>query len=321
MNIEYIYKLHRALNAHHGPVSTTDLLTTLDCSRSTLQRTLAFLRDNLGAPIINVPNRGYFYDQVAPKFELPGVWFRPDELEALLVMDQLLAQLQPGLLHEHMEAVRTKVRDLLDRGTGERGRFPSNRIRILPAHARRIRSEELTLTATAVIERRKLSFDYAGRANAETTKRTVSPQRLVHYRDQWYADCWDEDKQSLRTFSVDRMAKIRLMREPARNIDEGELNQALTGGYGMFAGPARHKARLVFTEERARWVADEEWHPDQQGRVLEDGRYELTVPYSAPTELVGEILRHGAGVKVVAPDELKNLVQRTLAQAHAQYER
>ena len=58
---------------------------------------------------------------------------------------------------------------------------------------------------------------------------------------------------------------------------------------------------LRFTPKRARWVADEHWHPQQQGRFLEDGRYELRIPYADPRELVMDILRHGADVEVVSP--------------------
>lgn len=55
---------------------------------------------------------------------------------------------------------------------------------------------------------------------------------------------------------------------------------------------------LRFTAERARCVADERWHPRQTGSFLDDGRYELQVPYSDLRELVMDILRHGPDVEV-----------------------
>ena len=70
---------------------------------------------------------------------------------------------------------------------------------------------------------------------------------------------------------------------------------------------------------RARWVADEQWHPRQTGRFLEDGRYELRVPYSDPRELVMDILRHGPDVEVMAPPELSAAVAETLRAASGQY--
>jgi len=46
------------------------------------------------------------------------------------------------------------------------------------------------------------------------------------------------------------------------------------------------KARIRFTPEAARWVAEEHWYSDQIGYWVDDGRYELQVPYSNPTELL-----------------------------------
>ena len=52
-------------------------------------------------------------------------------------------------------------------------------------------------------------------------------------------------------------------------------------------------------------VSAEHWHPNQKGKFLEDGSYELKVPYSKDIELVMDILRYGAGVKVLQPKELR----------------
>ena len=64
-------------------------------------------------------------------------------------------------------------------------------------------------------------------------------------------------------------------------------------------------AKLRFTPERARWVASEQWHPQQKAATDADGHYLLELPYSNPTELVMDILRHGAGVEVLAPPALQ----------------
>lgn len=71
--------------------------------------------------------------------------------------------------------------------------------------------------------------------------------------------------------------------------------------------------------KQSRWVADEQWHPQQAGRFLEDGRYELRVPYSDPRELVMDILKHGPDVEVMAPSELRAAVADRLRAASGQY--
>ena len=320
MNIDRVYSLHQIFRARRRPVSTAELMEKLGCSRSTLHRTIEYLRDRLCAPIDNVSGSGYFYDQSAETYELPGIWFRPDELEALLVMDHLLHKVQPGLLNERISPLRGRLKEILAAGVPKRREFPMQRVRILPIHARKLTTGQLIPVSSALVERLQLSCEYTARSKAGVKQRRVSPQRIVYYRDQWYLDCWDEDKRALRTFSVDRMQKIKVLDQPAHELAEEELNALLTSGYGIFSGRAQHRARLRFSAERAKWVADEQWHPDQESRYLEDGRYELTIPYSDPTELVGDILRHGAEVEVVAPSALAKQVRDQLKRALAQYQ-
>jgi len=76
---------------------------------------------------------------------------------------------------------------------------------------------------------------------------------------------------------------------------------------------------LRFSAERARWVADERWHPEQAGQFLTDGRFELRIPYRDARELIMDILRHGPEVEVVEPEVLRSAVAECLKAALAQY--
>ena len=137
------------------------------------------------------------------------------------------------------------------------------------------------------------------------TQREVSPQRLVHYRNNWYLDAWCHLRNDLRAFAVDSIRRAEILEKSAKNVSEKRLNEVLGAGYGIFAGANVCWATLRFSPERSRWVASERWHPQQKGRFLEDGQYELTVPYSNDPELLMDILKYGADCTVLAPDELK----------------
>jgi predicted DNA-binding transcriptional regulator YafY len=155
------------------------------------------------------------------------------------------------------------------------------------------------------LQRRKLWFQYHARGSDERSERTVSPQRLTHYRESWYLDAWDDKRDALRTFSVDRIRRPTVLDETAADIAEFELDAHYASAYGIFGGIADKTAVLLFSKERARWVADEQWHPQQQGSYREDGRYELKIPYRDSRELLMDILRHGPEVEVLAPASLR----------------
>ena len=82
-------------------VTRAQFLDALEVSPATFKRDLEYLRDRLAAPIVwDRERRGYCYEKVedGEQFQLPGLWFNTSEIQALLSMDALLENLQPGVL-------------------------------------------------------------------------------------------------------------------------------------------------------------------------------------------------------------------------------
>ncbi len=315
-----IFRLHAILAGRRTPISLEELKDKLDCSKATVHRTINALKDYLGAPIVfDSERQGYRYtaDAKAPEFELPGLWFTPAELQALAIMQRLLQEAGRGLLEEHVGALARRLQEL----TRHKRLNLSESARRLkfPALAARPAGAAFQVAISATLERKKLKMHYHARGTDERTWRTISPQRVIHYRESWYLDAWDEDKQALRSFSIDRIRELTVLNEPAALIPEEELDRHYSSSYGIFSGQADKVAVLHFSAERARWVADEQWHPQQESTYLADGTYELRIPYSDSRELTMDILRHAAHVKVVGPASLQKEVRAQLAAALAQY--
>jgi predicted DNA-binding transcriptional regulator YafY len=121
-------------------------------------------------------------------------------------------------------------------------------------------------------------------------------------------DAYCHKREALRSFAVDRISASRSLDQAALEFSDAELDVHFSSSYGIFAGKPKETAVLLFSPERARWVADEQWHPQQQGTLLPDGSYELRIPYANASELVMDILKHGAGVEVLEPAELRQEV-------------
>jgi predicted DNA-binding transcriptional regulator YafY len=161
---------------------------------------------------------------------------------------------------------------------------------------------------TALVQRKRLQIAYAARGTGQTTTREVSPLRLVHYRENWYLDAWCHLRKGLRNFALDAMVTARLLDATATEVSEAKLDALSGPSYGIFSGGTVRWARLLFTTERARWVAHERWHPAQQGRVQADGSYLLRIPYTDHRELIMDILKHGAHCEVLGPANLRRMV-------------
>lgn len=310
---ERFYHIDRLLNERRV-VPVQVFLEELEVSLATFKRDLEYLRERFNAPIVwDRDAGGYRFDAPSsgPRYELPGLWFNSSEVIALLTMQQLLRNLEPGLLAEHVEPLLARLQTILGEGNVTVGDI-EKRIRFHRQAARVHDGKHFTLVATAVLQRKRLVINHYVKSRDETITREVSPQRLTFYREAWYLDAWCHLRNELRSFALDAMKKVTLSKEPAKDVSDKEIARILDGGYGIFSGKDLQWAELEFTAEQARWVSRETWHQKQQGHFEPDGSYRLKVPFSNPTELIMDILRHVPAVKVISPPELREQVRAML---------
>ena len=320
---ERIYKIDHIL-AERTCVPRKTLEEYLGVSWATLKRDLAYMKDRLNAPVVfDRELGGYRFDRnekrAGPKYELPGLWFSAEEIHALLTMQHLLSRLdRGGLLGSHVKPMLARLTGLL--GTAEdTAHEVRRRVKIASLGAREFHLHQFQAVGSALLRRKRLAIRYHARGTDETTEREVSPQRLIHYRDNWYLDAWCHLRDGLRSFSVDAIEKAEILDKRAKEVADARLDEVLGAGYGIFSGNRIAWATLQFTPARARWVATERWHSKQEGRFLKDGSYELKLRYADDRELVMDVLKYGADCKVVGPKALRDKVAAELARAGTQY--
>jgi predicted DNA-binding transcriptional regulator YafY len=318
--LERFYKIDQLLKERRV-VSFALFEEKLGMSRASVKRDLAYMRERFNAPIeYDREANGYRFGapRSGPRYELPGLWFNATEIYALLTTLQLLSNLQPGLLDGQVKPVLERLRSIL--GTGDHSwEEVAKRMRIFLPERREGQAAHFSVIAAALLKRLRLWIRHYNRKDDRETEREVSPQRLVHYRDNWYLDAWCHLRNDLRSFAVDAIREAVLKDTPAREVREAELDEYLGSGYGIFAGRNVEWATLKFTPEAARWVSAQNWHPKQRVRVERDGSYILELPYSEDRELVMEILKYGADVEVLAPPQLRKRVADSLRGAAQRY--
>jgi len=297
-----VYKIEMLIR-NRGHVSFKTLLDELEVSPATLKRDLEYLRDRLGAPIdYDRYVNGYRFREEyrGGKHELPGLWFSERELYSLLMAHQLLGGLDAdGVISRHLQPLLQRIHQML--GTGDvDARQLLSRVKIASPVRRPVPTQHFEVVAEALLERRRLAMRYLTRTRAQRSDRVVSPQRLVHYRNTWYLDAWCHSRDKLLRFALDAIEQAAATADKAREMPLKQVEAEMDSGYGVYAGARAHWATLVFDRQAAPWVGREEWHPKQRGRWLDDGRYQLELPYTDPTELAMDVLRHADQVEIVA---------------------
>jgi predicted DNA-binding transcriptional regulator YafY len=304
--LDRIQQLHRLLVSHQRPVPLKKIAERLECSERTAHRLLEDLQLYFSAPVeYSREQNGWHYDPGVGKFELPGLWLTSDELQSLTLLLDVLENFGKGLLGEELGVVEKQIHRLL----AARGIEPSaftRHIKVLPLGGRHVPGRIFQQVGDALLQRKRLAIRYKSYSH-QTTKRTISPQTLVHYRDNWYLDAWCHLRDDLRVFSLARIESLEIADESAKEIDRDILKRHFADSYGIFAGKSTHTAKLRFFPEIAREIAMQQWHPEQKGE-WDGGDYLLSFPYSNPKELIGDILRHIPYVLVEAPASLRNAV-------------
>ena len=104
------------------------------------------------------------------------------------------------------------------------------------------------------------------------------------------------------------LEEVTVTATPVQVLTTVQLDAVLGSGFGIFNGTAVQWAVLRFTPARAQYVSKQVWHPEQKALWLDDGSYELQVPFTDTRELINEIMWHGPNVKVVGPQSLVSAV-------------
>lgn len=318
---ERFYKIDTLLHAR-GVVPIEEFLKVLEVSRATFIRDIEYMRERLNAPIQwSKADGGYSYatGKHIRQQPLPGLWFNAAEAYALLMMQSLLTEIQPGLLGPHIEPLKARLRAVIESGNHSAQEVES-RIRLLNVAARPVPDRFFEIVATALLSGQRLHIRYHGRAKDDMTEREVSPQQLMFHRGNWYLAAWCHKQDAMRSFSMDAIEAATALKKKSKQVPKKELNGFVGQGYGIFAGSEVRWAKLRFSWERARWVRQENWHPLQRLVNEPDGRVVLEVPFTDTRELIMDVLRHGRHVDVLEPAELKAKVMHDLQAALNQYQ-
>lgn len=317
---ERFYKIETLLHRHRT-VSFGELQAALEVSRATVRRDLDYLRTRMNLPIEwSREAAGYRFAPAAGGAEqshLTHLWFSSAEIHALLTMQQLLGSLDSsGVLASHIAPLQDRLTALLDRpGPGQEQEEAAQlrrRVRVIGMAQRAVQPKHFQRVGTALVQRKRLRIVYRARGAGNTTEREISPLRLMHYRGNWHLDAWCHLRKGLRNFAVDAIQEAAMLNKPAKEVSDATLDATFGSSYGIFSGNRIRWARLRFTPERARWVANEKWHPQQRGRWDDSGHWLLDVPYADPRELVKDILQHVPEVEVLGPPGLRQEVRRRM---------
>jgi len=306
-----LLKMILTIQAHPG-LSAEELARECGVGLRQIFRDLRSL-DYAGVPIYN--DNGY---RLMDNFALQEVSFSLDEALALLYGLKLIER-QKALFP--VKRLKERIMALLPRGLRDGAEEMDLRVDVATGLAADY-SEKTDLFRSlnqAIRESRQVVIDYYCFYRDECNERTVDPYRLVFKDGFWYLVAFCHLREEVRLFRLDRIRRIRLAEarfEPPRERLEEELSYHTA--WGMELG-REFELRVRFWGDSARFVRETQFHWSQQLEELADGSLFFSAKPRGLKAVARWILSFGGEAEVLAPAELRAMVQEELQKASERY--
>jgi proteasome accessory factor B len=305
------------LRGHPEGIRPAEIARRTGVATRTVYRDLRALETDVGVAVWSEDGR---WGVVGAEF-LPPLKLTLDEAMAVVLSARLMVR-YADKYDPDLAAAFEKLEAVLPRPLAEHVE------RTLDVLAQRSRdaafSERVHRLTRAWAERRVVTLEYepARYAPGSTARRAVVRPYLIEPSLQTHALYligWDETREALRTFKVERIRDVALT---PRTFDapEGEgVASALGRAWDIIADQAPTAVELRFTPAVAARVQEATWHPTQRVVIEEDGSLTWRATVAGTIEIRLWILSWGDDVEVLAPAGLREDVALTHRRAAARY--
>jgi proteasome accessory factor BC len=215
----------------------------------------------------------------------------PLEAKALVAAIDLIGEHLPG---GSLASARQKIVDALGQDPADEGLHITT--------AKGDDSEIARVVSRAITSRRLLRIDYYKENEDEFIERTIEPYKLANGQEGWYVHSFDLEKDSPRSYRLDRIREATVLDEPfePRPGIEPDVHGWLASG----EVPSSKSARIWVSPERARWEREDH-------RVIEelsDGAVIVERTYASHEWLARELLKAAGDAVVLEPEDARGAV-------------
>jgi len=236
------------------------------------------------------------------------VYLSPEELSALLIARKTLKDISGGTLGREISSILNKITNILIKHNVDEdaidGAFSFQMIEYSPA-------SEITFRTIleGCIKKKPLSFVYFSPAREKANQRTADPYHLFNYMGTWHLLAKCHLRNDVRDFALNRISEANISGETFEIPSDFDFKEYFLSSFGIYKGKSIKEVTLRFSPIKSKWIKDQVWHKDQKTRFLKDGALELSFPVADFSEIMMEILKHGADVEVIGPKSLRALIK------------
>ncbi len=165
----------------------------------------------------------------------------------------------------------------------------------------------LAMARDAAVERRRCRILYLKPGDAEPEPRLIAPYALVFAGGRWYAVGHSAEADAVRAFRLDRVLEVETT-EDTFEVPEGFDPDDYVDGGAVFRAGDEVEAIVRYSPRIARWIAEREEVEERP-----DGSVVVRRRVADPRWIVRHVFAYGPEAELLEPEELRELVRRTLS--------
>ena len=315
LSMSRLFMIDTKLRQRRYPNCAT-LAREYEVSQKTIQRDIAYMRDQLGAPIAYDASRhGYYYTSDA--FFLPYLSFTEQEMLSFVINQRILSQYQDTPLYDEIKQVIDKVLQFIPDAAelGNQANFLT--FATMPATA--VEQKKFKLLQQAICEERQIKLQYYAASSNETSERQVDPYNIHQYSGAWYLLGYCHKRDDFRLFALNRIFAIELLDDTFYKPADFNIEQVMGDSFHIIRGGKTYHVVLKFTPYQARWIRERQWHRSQRLTEHTDGSVILEMDVQGLDDVRRWVLQYGAEVEVLEPDVLRRQIMTELEKMKAVY--
>ncbi len=277
-------------------VRAEDLAARFEISKRTVYRDVAALSE-MGVPVISLPGEGY---GLMPGYFLPPLLFTADEVAALVLGAQWLAQQATGRLPAATAEALAKLTHVLPKATLQEVERLTSILRFYVTNTPFDLHDPLLATLQeAINDQQAVRILYHSLSNDAHTERVIEPAMLTLGNGAWYVEAYCRLRQDRRSFRLSRIEAYTL------------LTQSFTKPAPARTILPKTKVVVRFTAAAARWVRERQHYSFVEERGVSEGSdqsIEMVYQVDALYEIQSWLFGWGAQAEVLAPIALRTAI-------------
>ena len=285
---------------------------------STIEKDLFNMRMDHDAPIkYSKKHNGYYYED--PSYSINDIPLTEDDLESIQFAVNTLQQFREVDMFKQFGQAIDKIVDRVAIESKQSLNSENPIVQFETAYSSG-GNEFLPLLYEAIISKNKVIFNYKSFKSTDFKERIVSPLLLKEYRNRWYLISFDESKNDIITFALERMLNLESIKENSTIPSSFNPKEYFEYSTGITAYKGEPELIEIKADSiSAKYILSQPFHHSQK-LISENNEYSIfQLKVFISEELIRSFLSFGGEIEVLSPVNLRSVIKQRSSELFQKY--